>query len=94
MNLYFDVSGTKSSAALHCALEVVDASHILFGSDFPANQNIPHSIETIRNAELSDESKMQIMENQILYLILIVGTIILNWDIINNTNEGSISEEE
>ena len=34
------------------------------------------------------------MENQILYLILIIGTIILNWDIINNTNERSISNED
>lgn len=65
-NLYFDVSGTKSYAVLQCALEVTDASHILFGSDFPANQNVPQSIEMIRNAHLSDEVKSQIMENQIL----------------------------
>ena len=65
-NLYFDVSGAKSNAALQCALEVVDASHILFGSDFPANQNVPQSIEMIKNASISNEMKSQIMENPIL----------------------------
>ena len=34
------------------------------------------------------------MENQILYIILILGTIILNWDIINKTKDGSIPKEE
>ena len=43
-NLYFDMSGSRSAASLQCALEVVDASHILFGSDFPANQNMSGSI--------------------------------------------------
>jgi predicted TIM-barrel fold metal-dependent hydrolase len=65
-NLYFDVSGTKSKAALQCALEVTDASHILFGSDYPANQNVPQSIATINDAPLSDEMKAAIMENRIL----------------------------
>src|SRR3990167_44774 len=37
-NLYFDTSGSKSIASLQCALEITDAGHVLFGSDFPANQ--------------------------------------------------------
>lgn len=65
-NLYFDISGTKSNAVLQCALEMTDASHVLFGSDFPANQNIPQSIEMIKDAPLSDEMKSEIMENRIL----------------------------
>ena len=65
-NLYFDMSGTKSKAALQCTLEVTDASHILFGSDFPANQNVPQSIAVIQNASLPDEDKAQIMRNAVL----------------------------
>ena len=65
-NLYFDMSGTKSKAALQCTLEVTDASHILFGSDFPANQNVPQSIAVIKDAPLPDEDKAQIMKNAIL----------------------------
>ena len=65
-NLYFDISGTKSRAALQCALEATDASHILFGSDFPANQNIPQSIAVIQEAPLSDGDKKNIMKNEVL----------------------------
>ena len=65
-NLYFDMSGTKSKAALACTLEVTDAAHILFGSDFPANQNVPQSIAVVEDATLSDEDKAKIMCNAIL----------------------------
>jgi predicted TIM-barrel fold metal-dependent hydrolase len=64
-NLYFDMSGTKSNAALQAALEVVDPSHILFGSDFPANQNVRQSIAVIEDALLSDEDKVKIMKNAV-----------------------------
>jgi predicted TIM-barrel fold metal-dependent hydrolase len=64
-NLYFDMSGTKSNAALQAALEVVDPSHILFGSDFPANQNVRQSIAVVEDALLSDEDKVKIMKNAV-----------------------------
>jgi predicted TIM-barrel fold metal-dependent hydrolase len=51
-NIYVDTSGSKSPASLLCALELVDASHILFGSDFPANQNLMDSIAVIKDASL------------------------------------------
>jgi len=66
MNLYFDISGTKSAAALQCALELTDADHILFGSDFPANQNIKQTISTVENAALSKELKSKIMKNALI----------------------------
>jgi predicted TIM-barrel fold metal-dependent hydrolase len=65
-NLYFDISGTKSPGALRCALEITDAPHILFGSDFPANQNVPRSISVIKNSPLSDEDQWRMMDNDIL----------------------------
>ncbi len=52
-NLYFDMSGTRSNAALQAALEVTDVSHILWGSDFPANQNFKDSLGVINCALLS-----------------------------------------
>lgn len=60
-NLYFDLSGSQSLGALLCALELVDAEHILFGSDFPANQNIPGTIETILRSHLSGPQKEAIL---------------------------------
>jgi len=56
-NLYFDTSGSKSSASLMCALEMVEATHILWGSDYPVNQNVPGSIAVI--AEFSTMSSHQ-----------------------------------
>ena len=56
-NLYFDVSGSKSLASLLLALEMTDASHILWGSDFPANQNYSLSIEMIKKSSLSVSEK-------------------------------------
>ena len=56
-NLYFDTSGSKSPASLACALELADAAHILFGSDFPANQNIPEAVACVRQASISGEDK-------------------------------------
>ncbi|MDP2654744.1 MAG: amidohydrolase family protein [Candidatus Omnitrophota bacterium] len=60
-NLYFDTSGSKSAASLLCALEVTDPSHILYGSDFPANQDMPASIAVIRQSAAGESSKEQIL---------------------------------
>jgi len=60
-NLYFDVSGSRSLASLLCALEMTDAQHILFGTDYPANQNISDSLNTIMAAPLSEKEKSAIL---------------------------------
>lgn len=62
-NLYFDTSGSKSPASLLCALEVTDASHILFGSDFPANQNLQESIATLSKCSLSQGQLQAILRD-------------------------------
>ena len=59
-NLYFDTSGSKSLGSLLCALEITDASHILWGSDHPANQNVSDAINVIQNSALSDTDKTRI----------------------------------
>jgi predicted TIM-barrel fold metal-dependent hydrolase len=60
-NLYLDTSGSKSVAALHAALELVDASHILYGSDFPANQSMGDSIDMLNKTALSEHEKQAIL---------------------------------
>ena len=60
-NLYFDMSGSKSWASLLCALEMTDVFHILFGSDFPANQNFSQTMATIENSVLLDEEKQAVL---------------------------------
>ncbi len=56
-NLYFDTSGSRSKASLLAALEVADIHHILWGSDFPANQNLKDSLGVINNTVLSAQER-------------------------------------
>lgn len=65
-NCYFDTSGTKSSAALACALELVDADHVIFGSDYPANKDIAGGLKVINDFDLSEISKKRILSNPLL----------------------------
>ena len=52
-NLYFDMSGARSKGSLQTALEMTDANHILWGSDFPANQNFKDSLSMVSQGILS-----------------------------------------
>ena len=65
-NLYFDTSGSKSEASLLAALEVVDSSHVLFGSDFPANQNLNQSVSVIQNISNTKVNQKIILESPLL----------------------------
>jgi len=56
-NLYFDTSGSKSKASLLGILEVTDYKHVLWGSDFPANQDFKNSVGVINNSILSAEER-------------------------------------
>ena len=60
-NLYFDTSGSQSAASLFCALEVVNAEHLFFGSDYPANQKLSAAIAMIEHASLSQADKEAIL---------------------------------
>jgi len=69
-NLYFDTSGSKSSASLLCALEMVEAAHILWGSDYPANQNVSGSMAVISEfATMSDSEKTGVLSGNLKHLL-------------------------
>jgi len=59
-HLYFDMSGTRSSGSLQTALET-DVKHILWGSDFPANQNFKDSLSVISQGILSTQQRNLIL---------------------------------
>ncbi len=69
-NLYFDTSGSRSVASLMCALELTDASHILFGSDFPANQNIKNSIDFLLSNVLLENISQNLLEKNASALLI------------------------
>ena len=68
-NLYFDTSGSRSLASLLCALEVTTPDHILWGSDYPANQNVPDSLAVIDQAKLTPEEKAAILSKTLLDIL-------------------------
>ena len=59
--LYFDMSGTRSSGALQTALEMVNEKHILWGSDYPVNQNFKDSLGMINQGILTLETRNLIL---------------------------------
>jgi aminocarboxymuconate-semialdehyde decarboxylase len=68
-NLYFDMSGSKSAAALSAALEMTDVSHVLWGSDFPANQDFSASLGVVSSSVSSSQERQNITGGNILRLL-------------------------
>jgi predicted TIM-barrel fold metal-dependent hydrolase len=60
-HLYFDMSGTRSRGTLQTVLEMTDVDHILWGSDFPANQNFKDSLSVISQDILSANARNLIL---------------------------------
>jgi len=67
--LYFDMSGTRSLGSLQTALEMTDAKHILWGSDFPANQNFKDSLGVINKGILSLDTRNFILGENLQSLL-------------------------
>ncbi|MDD5591043.1 MAG: amidohydrolase family protein [Dehalococcoidales bacterium] len=59
--IYVDTSGVTSSHALMCTLEMVGAEHILWGSDYPGNTDIPASINAIDKLDIPAREKAKIL---------------------------------
>ena len=67
--LYFDMSGTRSRGALQTALEMTDVNHILWGSDFPANQNFKDSLSVVSQDILSANARNLILGENLKNLL-------------------------
>ena len=59
--VYVDVSGTTSPSIIECALEMFDADHILWGSDYPGNSKTSESIVNIEELDIPDSHKAAIL---------------------------------
>jgi len=68
--LYFDMSGTRSLGSLQAALEMADIKHILWGSDFPANQNFKDSLSVISQGILPAAQRNLILGENLLNLLV------------------------
>jgi len=68
-HLYFDMSGTRSHGSLQTALEMTDEKHILWGSDFPANQNFKDSLSVVSQSLLSASTRNLILGENLRSLL-------------------------
>jgi predicted TIM-barrel fold metal-dependent hydrolase len=63
-NIFFDVSGAPQwgKAQLECAVKVIGASNILYGSSYPIRQDwYFQGLDFVRSLEISEEDKTAIL---------------------------------
>ena len=59
--IYVDTSGDKTKANLEAALALFGPSHILWGSDWPAKQDVLGSMDAIRSLSIAEQGKGDIL---------------------------------
>ncbi|MCM8779834.1 MAG: amidohydrolase family protein [Candidatus Omnitrophica bacterium] len=59
--IYVDTSGDKTLPNFLAALELLGAGHVLWGSDYPAKKDITGSIQAVKNLNISEENKNNIL---------------------------------
>jgi predicted TIM-barrel fold metal-dependent hydrolase len=60
-NIYVDTSGDIRKSNFLAALELLGSQHLLWGSDWPAKKDILGSINAVRNLDVSEEDKENIL---------------------------------
>lgn len=60
-NIYVDTSGDRRQANFLSALELVGPGHLLWGSDWPAKKDIVASIQAVRDLNISQSDKENIL---------------------------------
>jgi len=59
--IYVDTSGDKTLPNFLAALDLLGPEHILWGSDYPAKKDIPSSIQAVKDLNISEEDKENIL---------------------------------
>lgn len=60
-NIYVDTGGDKLKTNFLLALELLEPSHILWGSDWPAKRDIAGAIKVVKDLEIAQEDKEKIL---------------------------------
>ncbi|MEI6750795.1 MAG: amidohydrolase family protein, partial [Bacteroidota bacterium] len=60
-NIYVDTSGDTTKANFMLALELMGPRHILWGSDWPAKQEVAAGIKAVNDLDISSEDKQNIL---------------------------------
>lgn len=60
-NIYVDTSGDTTKANFLLSLDLMGPKHILWGSDWPAKQDIVSGIKAVKDLDISEEDKNNIL---------------------------------
>ncbi|MDO8489482.1 MAG: amidohydrolase family protein [Candidatus Omnitrophota bacterium] len=60
-NIYVDTSGDTTKANFLLSLELMGSKHILWGSDWPAKQDVAAGIKAVNDLDISQEDKQNIL---------------------------------
>lgn len=64
-NIYVDTGGDKVKTNFLLALELLEPTHILWGSDWPAKKGIAGSIQAVKDLDIAQEDKENILGRNI-----------------------------
>jgi predicted TIM-barrel fold metal-dependent hydrolase len=68
-NIYVDTSGDTAKANFQAALELLGPAHILWGSDWPAKRDIAAGINAVKNLDISNEDKHNILGGNLAQIL-------------------------
>jgi predicted TIM-barrel fold metal-dependent hydrolase len=68
-NIYVDTGGDKKTANFLSALELLGPTHIIWGSDWPAKEDIKGSIQAVTDLNLSQHDKDNIMGRNVEHML-------------------------
>jgi len=60
-HIYVDTGGDKVKTNFLLALELLGTKHLLWGSDWPAKKDISGSIQAVKDLDISEEDKENIL---------------------------------
>ncbi|MFA5200018.1 MAG: amidohydrolase family protein [Candidatus Omnitrophota bacterium] len=68
-NIYVDTSGDTTRANFILGLELMGPKHILWGSDWPAKQDVASGIKAVQDLDISQEDKENVLGSNLAKLI-------------------------
>lgn len=69
-NIYVDTSGDKIKSNFLLALELFGPKHLLWGSDWPAKKDIIGAIKAVKDLDLSEQDKKDILGGNLERILL------------------------
>jgi len=68
-NIYVDTSGDTTRANFLLSLDLMGPKRILWGSDWPAKQDVAAGLKAVRELDISQEDKQNILGNNLAMLL-------------------------